>query len=117
MIDEIAGTIEQLRNELESLTVRGIRATGPEHLALLRAAAEEFERIGAEHMSGRISQVVAGLESADAAAATSLLNALTSLRLFDRVLTLDVAAGALSELTDEDADAADEPDTPADEES
>jgi hypothetical protein len=108
MIDEIADTIERLRDEFDSLAVRGIRAAGPENVALLKAAAEEFQRIGAEHMAERIGDVVAGLANGDRSAAAALLRAQTSLRLFDRVLTLDVAAGSLSALVEETSDDPDE---------
>ena len=108
MIDEIADTIERLRSELEALAVRGIRAAGPDSVALLRAAGEELERIGAEHMAGRIADVLRTLEQGDRHAAAALLRAQTSLRLFDRVLTLDVARATLAALVSspasEDAD-------------
>lgn len=101
MIDEIADTIDRLRTEFEALAVRGIRAAGPENVALLKAAREEFERIGAEHLAGRIGDVVNALEQADRGAAAALLRAQTSLRLFDRVLTLDVAEMSLTALLNE----------------
>ena len=103
MINEISDTIERLRTELEALAVRGIRASGPEHIALLKAAGEEFERIGADHMAGRIGDVVGALERDERGAAAALLRAQTSLRLFDRVLTLDVAASSLSRCPQEEA--------------
>ncbi|MEX0715008.1 MAG: hypothetical protein WD066_00395 [Planctomycetaceae bacterium] len=97
-IDEIADTLERLRAELEGLAVRGVRAAGPADLALLRAARDEFERIGAEHLAGRIARVVDAAAANDPAAAAALLDALVTLRLFDRVLTLDVAAQSLAAL-------------------
>jgi hypothetical protein len=104
MLDEITHTIERLRGQLEALAVRGIRAAGPDDVALLKAAGEEFERIGAEHLAERIGDVVRGIEQNDRHAAAALLRAQTSLRLFDRVLTLDVAAGVLETLLAEDED-------------
>jgi hypothetical protein len=101
---EITHTITRLRGEFEALAIRGIRAAGPDDLALLKGAGEEFERIGAEHLAGRINDVVQAMEHADRGAAAALLRAQTSLRLFDRVLTLDVAAEALSVLLTNDVD-------------
>lgn len=112
---EIAHTIESLRDQLETLAVRGLRAAGPEHLAHLRAAHEEFERIGAAHLATRIAAVVHKVEQNDRGAAGALLAALTSLRLFDRVLTLEVAQNALPAFaTEAAAEASDDP-TGADE--
>lgn len=104
MLDEITHTIERLRGELEALAVRGIRAAGPDDVALLKAAGEEFERIGAAHMAERIGDVVQGIEQNDRAAAAALLRAQTSLRLFDRVLTLEVAEAALAPPPPEEGD-------------
>ena len=98
MLDEITDTIERLRARFEALAIRGIRAAGPDDLALLKAATEEFERIGAEHMAGRIGDVVDAIEKDDRGAAAALLRAQASLRLFDRVLTLDFAEAVLSAL-------------------
>jgi hypothetical protein len=97
-IEEIAQTIERLQGALEDLTVRGLRAAGPQDLARLRALHEEFQRIGADHLAGRVAALVKAVASNDRAAAAALLRAQTSLRLFDRVLTLEVAAAALHHL-------------------
>jgi hypothetical protein len=105
VIDEIADTVNRLRTELEALAVRGIRAARPEHLAMLKAAAEELDRIGAEHMAEQIGNVVNAIENDDRTAAAVLLQAQTSLRLFDRVLTLDVAEACLSALVEPDESA------------
>lgn len=110
MIDEIANTIEHVRSELEALMIRGIRAAGPEHVALLMSAGEEFERIGADHMAGRIADVVMAIDQGDPGAAAALLRAQTSLRLFDRLLTLDVAEGVLAELQERQGTPDDQPD-------
>lgn len=98
MHDEIADTIEWLRLKFEAIAIRGIRATEPGDLTLLKAAGEEFERIGAEHLAERIGDVVDAIENGDRTAAAALLRAQTSLRLFDRVLTLDFAEGVLTSL-------------------
>jgi hypothetical protein len=102
MLDEIAHTIERLRKEFDALAVRGLRAAAPADLAVLRAAGEEFERIGAAHLAERIQGVIRGIETGDAGAAAALLQAQTSLRLFDRVLTLDLAAATLGTLCQAD---------------
>ncbi len=104
MIEEISHAVESLRSRFEALAVRGLRTASTDDLALLRAAVDEFDRIGAAHLAGRIGTVVKSVESGDAGAAAALLRAMTSLRLFDRVLTLDVARVALGAFIDEPDD-------------
>jgi len=102
-IDEIAHTIDCLQGEFEDLAVRGLRAAGPAHLATLEVLREEFERIGAGHMAGRIAAIVAAIRNDDRGAAAALLRAQASLRVFDRILTLEAAGAALQTLLAGDA--------------
>jgi hypothetical protein len=97
-IDEIVQTIEHVQSAFEDLAVRGLRSAGPEHLATLSALREEFERIGAGHLAGRIAAVVEALRDGEAKTAAALMRAQASLRVFERVLTLQVAAETLSAL-------------------
>lgn len=106
-IAEIVQTIEHVRSAFEDLTVRGLRSAGPEHVATLSALRDEFERIGAGHLAGRIAAVVEALRGGEARAATALMRAQASLRVFERVLTLQVAGQTLSGLL-ESTDAEDE---------
>ncbi len=94
---EVIQTIERVRGEFEDLAVRGLRASGPEHLAPLKAVRDEFERIGAAHVSSGIGELLAAIESDDSVAARRLLQAQTSLRMFERILTLKVAAQAFAD--------------------
>jgi hypothetical protein len=96
--DEIVQTIERLQSAFEDLAVRGLRSAGPADLATLTALREEFERIGADHLAGRIGAVIDAIRNDDRAAAAALLRAQASLRVFERVLTLEVAADALQGL-------------------
>ena len=97
-IAEIVQTIESLQSELDDLLVRGLRATEPATLARLRAREEEFERIGAGHMAQRLAKLSTAIDNDDPAAAKALLEAQTSLRLFERVLTVEVAGTTLQSL-------------------
>ena len=99
-IDEIVQSIESLQGELDDLLVRGLRAAEPKTLSHLRARTDEFRRIGAEHMAERLSTLVAAVEADEPTAAEALLQAQTSLRLFERVLSLQVAEAKLGSLTD-----------------
>jgi hypothetical protein len=99
--EEIAQAIDRLQAAFEDLAVRGLRSAGPSDLAALRAAGTEFERVGAGHLAERIAAVVGAIENDDRGAARALLRAQASLRVFERVLTLEVAAGALQALAGE----------------
>ncbi|MCU0979116.1 MAG: hypothetical protein MUF25_08120 [Pirellulaceae bacterium] len=100
--EEIVLTIEQLRREFEDLGVRGLRAAGAQRVAKLALIREEFQRIGAEHLAEQIGALIAAIQNDDRGAAAALLRAQTSLRLFERVLTLEVAAAKLQTLVGED---------------
>ena len=100
--DEIVQTIGRLEGRLEELTVRGLRSAGPQQLAPLESLREEFERIGADHLAGRIAELVAAVRSDDPKAAPALLRTQASLRVFERVLTLEAAAEALRALLPEE---------------
>lgn len=111
--EEILQTIERLGGAFADLMVRGLRSAGPKDLAVLRAMREEFERIGAGHMAERVAIVVAGIEKDDPGAAAALLRAQASLRVFERILTLEAAAGALAvvaTLPDDEVDTSDDDD-------
>ena len=95
---EIVQTIEHVQSAFDDLTVRGLRSASAEQLATLSALREEFERIGAGHLAGRIAAVVEALRGGEAKAAAALMRAQASLRVFERVLTLQVAAQTLSTL-------------------
>ncbi len=92
-IEEVVQAIELLQGEFEDLAMRGLRATGPQHLAKLDMLRAEWERIGADHLAGRIGTLVNAIRS-DQGAAAALLQAQASLRVFERILTLE-HAGAL----------------------
>ena len=91
--EEIRGNIERLRGLLESLVVRGLRACGPDELALLRSFTEHLERIGAGHVAAMLAKLEGLVQKNDRAAARALLEAQTSVRLLERLLTLRVVRG------------------------
>ena len=100
--EEIAHAISRLQAEFEDLAVRGLRTAGTQHLAPLKAMREEFERIGAAHLAGRVARVITAIEAEDSGAASALLQARTSLRLFERVVSLEAAAEHLRALLPRD---------------
>ncbi|MFT5326472.1 MAG: hypothetical protein ACI8P0_004347 [Planctomycetaceae bacterium] len=95
-IPEIVQTIEFLQREFEELAIRGLRTCGPEHLTALTHVCEEFSGIGAAHLAGRIRELIHAIESDDRKAAEALLRAQSTLRTFERVLTLEFVEQVLT---------------------
>jgi hypothetical protein len=104
--DELRLTIEQLRTLLENLIVRGLRACGPDELGQVKSFTEYLERAGAGHVASVLTTLHSQIESDDRASAKTLLNAQTSVRLLERLLTLKVVREhyALALQADEDED-------------
>ncbi len=96
---EIVQTIEHLQNAFEELTVRGLRSAGTEQLNRLTNLKEEMERIGASHLAHRIQLVIEGIQKDDRKAASALMRAQASLRVFERVLTLETVERIFSRLS------------------
>src|SRR3954469_17533850 len=95
-IAELRDALDRLHAALDDLAVRGLRAAGPEDLAKLTALRDEFRGAGAGHIAGRLDTAIEAARSDDRGAAAALLRAMTAVRLFDRMLTLEVAAGLLA---------------------
>jgi hypothetical protein len=95
-IAELRDALDRLHSALDDLVVRGVRAAGAQDLARLTALRDEFRASGAEHLAGRLATLEDAVRADDRAAAPALLRAMTALRLFDRMLTLEVAAQALA---------------------
>lgn len=93
MIDttEIAQTIDHLQRTFEDLMLRGLKAAGPAEVNTLTNIREECERIGAYHLASRVGAIVDSLKSNNRSGAEALMKAQTSLRLFDRILSLETA--------------------------
>lgn len=95
---EVLRTVDRLHGILADLMVRGLRSAGEAQVAPLEAVQQELDRIGASHLSGRIQALVDAIRDDDRGAARALLRAQTSLRLFERVLTLEHAVEMLDAL-------------------
>jgi hypothetical protein len=94
---EICATIETLRGELERLAVRGLRTASAEDLRALSSAQEELARIGAEHVAGRLAELLSAVRDDARDGAARLLRTQTSLRVFERVLTLEDVGARLAD--------------------
>ena len=94
-IEQILQTIELLQGEFEDLAMRGLRATGPQHVAKLEMLRAECQRMGADHLAGRIETLVEAIRNNAREAAAALLRAQSSLRVFERILTLQSVEAVL----------------------
>ena len=91
--DELRASLERLRGLLDALTVRGLRACGADELAQLQAYADDLERSGAAHVATALATLHTQTEKGERKAARAMLEAQTSVRLLERLLTLRVARG------------------------
>jgi hypothetical protein len=100
MIDhkEIMQTIDHLQKTFDNLVIRGVRTVGPQQLSTLEALREELARIGAAHLSECIQAVITAIKNGGANASHALMSAQASLRVFERLITVDVAIEELREI-------------------
>ena len=102
-VEEIASTLENLRARMVDLVVRGLASVGPADLSTLEVLTDTYERHGLTHITSRLRTMLRAITSDTRAAPTALLSAYTSLHVFERVLSLEVAASAWQQaLTGED---------------
>src|SRR5262249_41101010 len=112
-IDELRDALDRLHAAMDDLVVRGVRAARQKDVARLTALRDEFRTAGAEHLAERLTTLAEAVKAGDRSAAPALMGAVTAFRLFDRMLTLEVAQAALAGPTaavDEDAETEDEED-------
>jgi hypothetical protein len=100
--DEVVRTIEAIRGTLEDLVVRGVATAGPDGAKRLQALRDQLARRDAPHLASRLDALATAIGTRDRAAAAALLRAQISLRVFERVLTLDVAEGLLAAIAGDD---------------
>ncbi len=99
-IAELRDALGRLHAAVDDLVVRGTRAAGPREIARLEGLRDEMRTAGAGHIAGRLEVVAAALRGDDRAAAPALLRLMAAIRLFDRMLTLEVASGLLASAVD-----------------
>ena len=93
--DAIISIIQQLKTETETLGIRGISVPSEEQLRWFRHTRDRTAETGAGFLASKLTQLIDSLERGDKDAAGRLLDLLTSIRVFDRVLTLQTAETAL----------------------
>jgi hypothetical protein len=95
-ITELRDALDRLHAAMDDLVVRGVRAAGAAEITRLSALQSEFRTAGAEHLAERLTALVEAIKAGDRSAAGALMRAVTAFRLFDRMLTLEVAKAALT---------------------
>jgi hypothetical protein len=93
--EEVLFSIERARKCLDGLVVRGLSTVAAEALGELRTLERELERVGAAHLAERLRALATGVGDEAPEAPRLLLMAQTSLRVFERVLTLQAARAEL----------------------
>ncbi len=101
---EVAYTLEHLRTVLENLVVKGLGSASVEQVSSLTSIREECERIGAYYLSESVANVVEGIQSGSNTAAGALMKAQATLRVFERILTLENASGYLELVAERESD-------------
>ena len=99
-LEQIVHCLRQLQAEFEDLAVGGLCNLGPEHLPLLHSLCEQLDAIGARHTGSRLQTLAAAVERDDKHAASALMQAQASLRLFERILTAETMKKNLRRMVD-----------------
>ena len=113
--ENLITTVLQLQREMENLAVRGIRSVDREQQQWLQHTHDSLSEMGAEYLASRISQLLDTLQVGQPSnqAAAILLDLLTTLRVFSRVMTLDAAKLHLALLIDDESAAVEAEETSA----
>lgn len=103
-IAELRDALDRLHSAMDDLVVRGVRAAGSAEITRLTALRDEFRAAGAEHLAEKLTTLVNAIADGDRAAAPAVMRAVTTFRLFDRMLTLEVAKAVLTPPTEPHAE-------------
>lgn len=95
-IAELRDALDRLHAAMDDLVVRGVRSAGPAEVTRLSALRDEFRTAGAEHLAEKLATLIDAVNAGERSAAPALLRAVTTFRLFDRMLTLEAARHALA---------------------
>ncbi len=97
-IDEIIYTIEQIQTLFQELVIGGLRTATQERLNTIHAMQEEFERIGAVHIAEQLAQLHDAMRNDRPEAAAILMRTQARVRLLERILTIEIAESALTQI-------------------
>ena len=94
--DDALALVIRLNQLLDSLCIKGLRALDSEDLARLSAQADALASIGAAELATRLRQLTDHLREGSRDAAAEAFRARASIRVFERLLSLRIAGGALA---------------------
>jgi hypothetical protein len=94
---EIQQVVDQVQGLLENLVTRGLRAAGQAERNTLATLGDELARAGAGHLAERLSALQEAIASESREGPECFFKAQASLRLFGRVLTLEIARALLTQ--------------------
>lgn len=95
--------LEQLQQLFRDLTVGGLLTSGSGPLNTLKILQQELAQIGALHLAEQLQQLLWAMEHQQREAAVWLMRTQASVRLFDRILTLEQAAVLMQPVAPETA--------------
>jgi hypothetical protein len=93
-LEEVGRTADALRSDLETAFVRGLATSTPNDRRGLVVRTEEWERVGAHHVSSRLRAALRAADTDAKDVSSRFLSAYTSLHAFERVLSLEIARNA-----------------------
>ena len=94
--DALISLIQQLQVEVETLGVRGVNVASAEQINWFRHTRDRVAEMGAEHLAQKMSSLIESMEGHGKSGSARLLDLLTTIRVFDRVLTLQIAETSLA---------------------
>ena len=101
-IAELREALDRLHTLFEDIMLRGLRSAGAKEIARLTNLRDEFRTAGAAHIADRLTTLLDAIEAGERDAAARSMRALTAVRLFDRMLTVEVATNMMADLIDFD---------------
>ena len=92
---DVVRAIERIEGVFVDLCIRGLRLAGANELASLEALHEELLGLGARRLAEAVGDVLEMARAGDPRGGAALMRAAITLRLFERVLSLEAAAEPL----------------------
>ena len=87
--DDLDHVLEQLKTEMEAIGARGVRSLASDQLHWLQHTQKSLASMGAGFLACKLQRFIDSLETADGGAAERFLDLLTTIRVFQRTLTIE----------------------------
>jgi hypothetical protein len=97
-IEELIELIQRVSSEVEILCVRGVRHVDQARAQWLASTRDSFAAMGAEYLAGKMNRLIEAFENHSINGPAALLDLMTTLRVSERRLTLQLAETQLPEL-------------------